>query len=321
MARGEGQAGASRALNSGDPTPSFRARLIRAISGRYFDFLVNPETADVVRMRTRLDRFARLVPAASGVRVERVRFAGMAAEWLRPAEVRGGSVLLYLHGGAYVLGSCDSHRHLVSHIARTAGIAALLPEYRLAPEHPFPAALEDAVRAYSRLIEDGTPAESIVVAGDSAGGGLSMALLLALRERGLPQPALGCLLSPWLDLSASGESMETRRDADPWFNPEDLPHVARFYCQDDELRSPLVSPVYARAGGLCPIYIQVGDHEILLSDSERLAANVRAAGGTVELEVWPDMWHVFQAFVLVMPESRDAVERLAERIREVIAAP
>ena len=272
-------------------------------------------------MRKRLDRFARLVPAASGVSVERVRFAGMAAEWLRPAGVGGRSVLLYLHGGAYVLGSCDSHRHLASHIARAAGIAALLPEYRLAPEHPFPAALEDAVRAYSRLIEDGTPAEAIVVAGDSAGGGLSMALLLALRERGLPQPALACLLSPWLDLSATGESMETRRDADPWFNPEDLPHVARFYCSDAERRSPLVSPVYAEAGGLCPIYIQVGDHEILLSDSERLAENIRSAGGAVQLEVWPDMWHVFQAFVLVMPESRAAVERLAERIREVIAAP
>lgn len=251
--------------------------------------------------------------------MERVRFAGLAAEWLRPAEAKGPSVLLYLHGGAYVLGSCDSHRHLASHIARAAGVAALLPEYRLAPEHRFPAALEDAVRVYSQLIDDGTPPEAIVVAGDSAGGGLSMALLLALRERGLPQPALGCLLSPWLDLSASGESMETRRAADPWFNPEDLPHVTRFYCEESELRSPLVSPVYAEAGGLCPVYIQVGDHEILLSDSERLAANIRSAGGPVELEVWPDMWHVFQAFVLVMPESRDAVERLARRIGEALA--
>lgn len=269
-------------------------------------------------MRDRLNRFARLVPVAGGVSVDRVRFAGLPAEWLRPAGVQGPAVLLYLHGGAFVLGSCDSHRHLASHIARAAGVAALLPEYRLAPEHPFPAALEDAVRAYSQLIDDGTAPEAIVVAGDSAGGGLTMALLLALRERGLPQPALGCLLSPWLDLSASGESMETRRDADPWFNPEDLPHVTRFYCEDSELRSPLVSPVYAEAGGLCPVYIQVGDHEILLSDSERLAENLRSAGGDVELEVWPDMWHVFQAFVLVMPESRDAVERLATRIRQAL---
>lgn len=269
-------------------------------------------------MRRRLDRFARLVPVAGGVDVERLRFAGMAAEWLRPPGAADRPVLLYLHGGAYVLGSCDSHRHLVSHIARAAGVTALLPEYRLAPEHPFPAALEDAVRAYSELLDTGVAPGQIVVAGDSAGGGLAMALLLALRERGIPQPALGCLLSPWLDLSASGESMETRRDTDPWFNPEDFPHVTRFYCADSELRSPLVSPVYADAGGLCPVYIQVGDHEILLSDSERLAANIEAAGGTVELEVWPDMWHVFQAFVLVMPESRAAVERLARRLREAL---
>ncbi len=267
-------------------------------------------------MRKRLDRFARRIPVASGVAVERVQYAGLDAEWLRPAGSRPGKVLLYLHGGAYVLGSCDSHRHLVSHIAREVGVNALLPEYRLAPENPFPAALNDVAAVYRQLLVDGYEPAGIVIAGDSAGGGLTMATLLNLRDLGIPQPALGCLLSPWLDLAAQGDSMETRRNEDPWFSPEDLPHVTRFYCLPDQLRSPLVSPVYADPAGLCPIHIQVGDHEILLSDSERLAANVRASGGDVGLEVWPDMWHVFQAFVLVMPESRLAINKLASRIRD-----
>jgi len=144
-----------------------------------------------------------------------------------------------------------------------------------------------------------------------------MATLLSLSSAGLPQPALGCLLSPWLDLAAEGESMQSRREEDPWFSPEDFPHVTRYYCDDSQRKLPLVSPVYADPAGLCPIYIQVGDHEILLSDSRRLAENVKAAGGSVELEVWPDMWHVFQAFVLVMPESRAAVDKLAAKMRSV----
>ncbi len=300
-------------------TPSFRARLVRAITARYFEFLVDPLNADVRAMRRRLNRFARLVPVATGVDVERTRYADLDAEWLRPSGANSSTVMLYLHGGAYVLGSCDSHRHLASHIARSAGVRALLPEYRLAPEDRFPAAIDDATRCYRRLLDDGHDPNAIVIAGDSAGGGLTMATLLKLRELGLPQPALGCLLSPWLDLAAEGESMQTRRDRDPWFSPEDLPHVARFYCRDDERRQPLVSPVYAEPHDLCPVHIQVGDHEILLSDSERLAANIRAAGGEVDLEVWPDMWHVFQAFVLVMPESRLAVGKLGDRIRAALA--
>ncbi len=298
-------------------TPSFRAKLIKSISAMYFEYLVSPESANVPYMRSRLDRFARLVPVALGVSVERTRFAGLDAEWLRPpGSDAGQKLMLYLHGGAYVLGSCDSHRHLVSHIAREAGLPALLPEYRLAPEHRFPAAVEDATRCYEALLGEGYAPSDIVIAGDSAGGGLTMATLLNLKEQGLPQPALGCLLSPWLDLAADGESHTTRKDEDPWFNPEDFPHVTQYYCDDEQLRLPLVSPVYADVSGLCPVYIQVGDHEILLSDSERLAKNIKEAGGEVELEVWPDMWHVFQAFVLVMPESRAAVQKLAGKIRD-----
>ena len=297
-------------------TPSFRARLVKSISAMYFDYMVSPESADVPYMRARLNRFARLVPVATGVTIERTQFAGLDAEWLRPPASADGKVLLYLHGGAYVLGSCDSHRHLVSHIAREAGLTALLPEYRLAPEHRFPAAVDDATRCYRELLDLGFTPGDIVIAGDSAGGGLTMATLLNLRELGLPQPALGCLMSPWLDLAAEGESHETRREEDPWFNPEDFPHVTQYYCDDDELRLPLVSPVYADPTDLCPVYVQVGDHEILLSDSERLAENIERAGGQVELEVWPDMWHVFQAFVLVMPESRAAVRKLAGTMRD-----
>mgnify|MGYP001818953251 FL=1 len=301
-------------------TPSFRARLVRKISQRYFENRVSAEQTDIPAMRERLDRFARLVPVAAGVDIDPIEYAGLRAEWVRPELAPSDTVILYLHGGAYALGSCDSHRHLVSHIARAAGVRALLPEYRLAPENRFPAALNDATRVYQQLLSDGYAPRNIVIAGDSAGGGLTMSTLLQIRNLGLQQPALGCLLSPWLDLAAEGESMQTRREEDPWFSPEDLPHVARLYCDDSQVRSPLVSPVYADPAGLCPIHIQVGDHEILLSDSERLVENIRRAGGDVGLEVWPDMWHVFQAFVVVMPESQLAVNKLAARIRKGLGA-
>ncbi len=300
--------------NSDDSKLSLQARVIRSVSSAYLK-LFDAKSVDIDDARQRLDRLGGMVRVASGVKVEPVEVTGLKAEWLRPRQTTPGKVLLYLHGGAYVMGSCRSHRHMVSYLARESHVDALLPEYRLAPEHPFPAAVDDAVAVFRWLVSQGYGADDIVVSGDSAGGGLAVAMMLALRDTGGPMPKAAFLLSPWLDLSASGESIQTRKDQDPWFNPKDLPTVAKFYCADDEVRHPLVSPVYAQMHGLPTTYVQVGDDEILLSDATRLVEGILASGGKAEIEVFNKLWHVFQAFHLVMPEARDAVVSLGERIR------
>ena len=269
------------------------------------------DLSHIVEMRERLNKISRILKRAFGVKVEATTVCGRYAEWLRPKHAASGKVLLYLHGGAYLVGSCRTHRQLVSHIARAAGVNALVPEYRLAPEHPFPAAIDDAVGIYRTLLDDGYDAGDILIAGDSAGGGLTMATLLSLRHAALPMPAAVVLLSPFLDITASGESATTRAAQDPWFDAKDVHIVADNYCGEGvDLRDPLVSPVFANVAGLPPTFIQVGDDEILLSDSTRLAENMQAAGLDVEIEVWPEMWHVFQLFIGKMPESRRAIRRI-----------
>ena len=187
---------------------SLRAKAVRAVTGAWFR-TIDAETADVQRMRRLWDRFANLLRTAGSVDKRRAAIAGMNAEWFAPERPARGKVLLYLHGGAYIMGSCATHRQLVSYLARACGVRAVLPEYRLAPEHPFPAAIDDALSVYRALRDDGYAPGDIVVAGDSAGGGLTMALLLSLRDAGRPMPAGAVLLSPWLDLTAGGESLQT----------------------------------------------------------------------------------------------------------------
>jgi acetyl esterase/lipase len=296
---------------------SLRAKFIRRTTRAYFN-TVDAEKADVHAMRKKWHSAAKVLWTARKVTVEAVDIHGLHAEWLTPKGCPDDKLLLYLHGGAYVMGNCATHRQMVSYIAKYSGIKALLPEYRLAPEHPFPAAVDDAVGLYRSLLSDGYPAANIVIAGDSAGGGLTMATLLSLRDARIPLPAAACLLSPWLDLAATGESMTTHAKKDPWFQPEDMPIVAAYYCRQDQIRNSLVSPVYADLSGLPPLYIQVGEDEILLSDSTRAADKVKAAGGEVEIEIWPGMWHVFQAFLIQVPESKKAVKKIGNFVRRIL---
>jgi len=296
---------------------SLRARIVRSVTGAYFS-TVDVQKANVRSLRRRWNALTKILWTASGVKIDRGDVHGIKAEWLTPKGAPEGKLLLYLHGGAYIMGGCATHRQLVSYIARAAGVCTLLPEYRLAPEHPFPEALNDAVSLYRALLTDGYAAEDIVIAGDSAGGGLTMATLLSLRDAGDPLPAAACLLSPWLDLAATGETMSTHAHRDPWFKPEDMLVVSSYYCKQDQRRDPLVSPVYGDLSGLPPIYIQVGADEILLSDSTRAAEKVKSAGGEVVIEIWPGMWHVFQLFVRQMPESRAAIAKLGGHIRGVL---
>lgn len=294
---------------------SLRARILRRITSHYID-KIDTHEADPSELREKLIRISRFLRKVRRVSVEETSVNGLHAEWLRPKDAREGKVLLYLHGGAYVIGNCRTHRNLVSHIARAAGINALLPEYRLAPEHRFPAAIEDAVGVYRFLLSEGFKPGDITIAGDSAGGGLTVATLLSLRHAGDPMPGNAVLLSPFLDITASGESMQTRAGQDPWFEQSDIEVVAGLYCNDEsEVRNPLVSPVFAHVGGLPPMYIQVGDDEILLSDSTRFAAKLDEAGIDVDLEIWPEMWHVFQLFVGKMPEARAAINKIGAYLR------
>jgi monoterpene epsilon-lactone hydrolase len=292
---------------------SRRAKIIRWLTSQYLAKADVPN-APVAEVRERLDKLGRLLRPARGVAVEQAEIAGLHCEWYRPTGASGDRVLLYLHGGAYALGSCDSHRKLVTHIAKAGKINTVLPEYRLAPEHPFPAGLEDCVAAYRALLGMGYSGDNILIGGDSAGGGLTAATTLQLRHAGVPLPRAVILLSPFLDMTASGESMTTRAALDPWFDPADLPVVAGHYCPGAVLENPLLSPVFANVAGLPPALIQVGDAEILLSDSTRYAGKLRDAGIDAELEVFPEMWHVFQLFVGKMPESGAAIGKIGRYI-------
>jgi len=293
---------------------SIRASIFRTISSAYVR-RVNVEKVDLNKIRKLWGTFGRFMFTASGVVVAKDQICGLHAEWLTPDNAAPGKLLLYLHGGGYVVGGCDMHRQLVSHIARAGRIKALLPEYRLSPEAKYPAAIDDAVAVYKAVLASGIKPQDIIIAGDSAGGGLTMATLLTLRDAGEPLPAAAVLLSPFLDLTGSGESMRTRASNDPWFSAEDLPLIANLYCEPEQQGEPRVSPVFADVANLPPIYIQVGNEEILLSDSERLRDNIIAAGGTVQLDIWPDMWHVFQMFIGKMPEARRAVDKIGSYLQ------
>lgn len=241
---------------------------------------------------------------------------GVPSEWVIPAGMGSERVILYLHGGAYNAGSTRSHRALAANIAYAARARALTIDYRLAPEYPYPAALVDAFSAYRWLLELGIRPGQITLTGDSAGGGLTIALLVALQERRVPMPAAAVVLSPWTDLTGSGESWQENAQADYMINGAKLKEAARLYLQDASPQTPLASPVYANLEGLPPLLIQVGSEETLLSDSLRLAENARRSGVDVTLEVWDKMPHVWQFGASFIPEARRAVEKIGEFIRE-----
>lgn len=279
---------------------------LRILTARPIDPAVDPRS-----LRDRLNRLAlRFTGKPKGVSVEKIDIAGMAAEWLTPEAARGGT-LLYLHGGGYIICGPDTHRPMVATLARRAGARALVIDYRLAPEHPFPAAVEDACKAYRWLIAQGVAPESITVAGDSAGGGLTLALLLSLKNAGDPMPAGAALLSPWTDLAMSGWTHVTHAKLDPMLSVEGALLAARHYLQGALPTDPLASPLYGDFDGMPPLLIHVGEREILLDDSVRLAERARAAGVSVEIKTWQGMPHVFQAFGF-LPEARAALAEIGD---------
>jgi acetyl esterase/lipase len=245
-------------------------------------------------------------------------------EWIERVDstqaVDTSPTVLYCHGGGYYFCSPSTHRSLVYGLATRANAPIFSLDYRLAPEHRFPAALDDATAAYRRLVEDGTPPESLVIAGDSAGGGLALATLVALRDAGDPLPA-GCLLfSPWTDLAAAGATIRTNDGLDPMFSGPAIARAAKVYLGDTSPTHPYASPVYADLHGLPPLFIMAGSTEVLLDDSQRVADKARAAGVDCELEVWKKMPHVWPLFSPFIPEANRALDHAAAFVRRVTSA-
>ena len=253
---------------------------------------------------------------AEDVRREPVDAGGVPAEWITTPESMHERVIYYLHGGGYVVGSIDTHCELISRLSRAAHARGLAIDYRLAPEDPFPAAVEDATRAYRWLLSTGVDPARLVIAGDSAGGGLTVAALVALRDAGDPLPAAAVCLSPWVDLEGLGESVTTKADADPMLQREFLLEAAKAYLRDAHPRTPLAAPLYADLSGLPPLLIQVGTAETLLDDSTRLADRAKAAGVDVTIEPWDEMIHVWQFCAALLPEGQQAIDRIGEFIQE-----
>ena len=239
---------------------------------------------------------------------------GVPAEWSTSPTADPARAILFLHGGGYISGSIESHRPLATEIGREAGARTLALGYRRAPEHPFPAALEDTVSGYRFLLEQGIAPHHIAVAGDSAGGGLTIALMVAARDRGLPLPSCGWCISPWVDLENDGATMETKAAVDPLIQKPYLMELAKAYLGGASARTPLASPLFADLKGLPPILIQVGSAETLLDDSVRLCGALGSADVVVTLEVWPDMIHAFPLFNQQLAAGRRAIVRAGKFI-------
>jgi len=273
------------------------------------------DSLTVAERRAQYERAEKAFPTPPEVKVERVSAPVAPAEWLRPPGAAAGRVVLYLHGGGYVIGSPRSHRHLAAAVAAAGQASALLLDYRLAPEHPYPAAVDDATAAYRWLLDQGIAPGHIVIGGDSAGGGLTMATLLALREARLPLPAGGVCISPWVDLTFSGASYRTRAAVDPIVTRPGIDEMARAYLGATAARAPLASPLFADLRGLPPLLIHVGSDEVLLDDAVQLADRAKAAGVDATLEVWDRMVHVWHWFLPMLDEAQSAVDGIGRFIR------
>ena len=266
---------------------------------------------DVLEMRANMAAAAGAAPVPDDIERVSVDAGGVPAEWVIAGEARDDTAVIHFHGGGYTMGSLDTHRGLARNLSRICRARVLLVDYRLAPEHPHPAAVDDAVAAYRYVVASGVEPERIVLSGDSAGGGLTAATLVALREEGDPLPAAGVCISGWFDMTLSGASYEERADEDVMVTRDLLDKCSAAYCKGSNPEAPLASPLFADLAGLPPLLVQVGSAEVLLDDSLGFAERAQSAGVEVELDVAPDMCHVWHTFADMVPEGREAIERIA----------
>jgi acetyl esterase/lipase len=267
--------------------------------------------------RKTFDELMDKVPAASGVAYEAATIGGVSGWWCRPENAAKGSAILYLHGGGYVVGAAQAYQHFVGQVASRARVAAFVPEYRLAPEFPFPAAVEDAQATYQGLVAQGLT--KIALAGDSAGGGLALILLswaAAKARAGLgPIPKGAAVISAWTDLAMAGESMKTRAQADPLSTPASLAAMARLYLGDGDARDPLASPLYGDLAGLPPVRMHVGEDDVLLDDSVRYGERFEQEGGTIQVHTWQGMIHVFPSSIALLKAAKEALDDVGDFLK------
>jgi acetyl esterase/lipase len=275
--------------------------------------------AEVATVRAAFNAVMAQVPVPADVEQKPVELGGVDGVGVAIARNEPGPVILYFHGGVYVIGSAATSVPLVSELVRRSGVNAVTVDYRLAPEDPYPAAVDDARAAYEGLLGQGVEPGQIVFAGESAGGGLAIATLLASRDVGLPMPACAFLMSPYADLTLSGESLDQREALDPVLTPAGLRVRAPEYVGGADAADPLISPIFGDLGGLPPLLIQVGSHEVLLSDALRLAQRAATANVAVTLDVTPGVPHVFQGFAGLLDEAGAALDRASEFLRSHLA--
>jgi acetyl esterase/lipase len=289
--------------------PSIQAVIIRKL------LQVQPYSwakGSIEEQRSRQEKSTRFFRIPKKVHCQPVNIKGITAEWIRFPTSKD-SVILYLHGGAYALGSINTHREYLSRLALATQQKVLAINYRLAPEHPFPAALEDSLMSYRWLLSQGFDSSNIVIAGDSAGGGLTLSTLVSLRDAGDPQPACAVCISPWVDLTLSTQSIHTKAPVDPLLSSNILKVYSKYYAGDFETNLPLISPLFADLKGLPPLLIHVGTNEILLDEAIQISENAHLAGVDVTLETWEGMFHVFQ-IISFLPETQRSLDHIAKFI-------
>jgi epsilon-lactone hydrolase len=278
-----------------------------------------PPDYDIAQSRARFEKTAVFLGGAPDAKCEKVDAGGVPAEWVMAPGCDTGRAILYLHGGGYAIGSLNTHRRLAYDISAASAAKVLLIDYRLAPEHPFPAAIDDAASAWRWLLQQGFAANRMAIAGDSAGGGLTIATLVNLRDKKLGLPACAVAISPWVDLEGLGNSLTTRSAQDPMVQKDGLLWMAKMYLNGKDARTPLAAPLHADLKGLPPTLVQVGTAETLLDDAIRIAEKMHAAGVDARLAIWPNMLHVFPLFAPILSEGRDGCIEIGTFIRSKTA--
>ncbi|MFD2229588.1 alpha/beta hydrolase [Alkalimarinus sediminis] len=293
--------------------PSPQSRATRWVVKSLIAPILNAETPIDIQ-RKRLDKLVGLIPLPRGVKTRALKIRGIPALWI-DTKAKNHRVILFLHGGAFNIGSIQSHKEFAARVGQAANANVLLIDYRLAPEHPFPAGLDDAVSAYHWLGVQGYSSRNIAIVGDSAGGGLALSTAMRLRDGASDLPACLCLMSPWTDLTMSGESVKTNATTDIMLNPLWTRQLAHHYAGPDSLANPLASPHYGDFSGLPPIITHAADDEILLSDARRLTKKALAAGVDATLEEFSGVWHIWHTHAGFMPESKRAMKKIGAFIK------
>lgn len=292
----------------------FRVNLTKQLVGLGSRFAFN-EATPLPMLRRLIDQIGLIARPANGCELTQGHVDTIPYDFWTPAKLEPGRLILYSHGGAYTMFSRRTHRGLASRLAQELGAQAIVFDYRLAPEHKFPAAIDDALAVYRYVLSLGYDPRNIIFAGDSAGGGITFALLLAARDLGLPLPALAVGLSPWVDMTASGFSMRENADKDVMLTPSGISKFAIRYLGSADPKHPYASPLFADLKGLPPILLQAAGDEILRDDSVRFAAALREAGVKVELDVWPGLFHVFEFAWRWLPQSEEAMVKIGDFVR------